>query len=155
MLKLISVAVAIISSNAFASSIIPYIGPVLIKTTHSGFVAPGYNTYTKCEIFNNVMFNSKVVLTNGAGNIQSELTKEVKITGELAKTISDSQKGPFAREMAPVDGPGVIYLARKANPNGSYEEIVLFNDNGGDGTRVTNRSQESITLRNFIDLNCK
>ncbi len=154
MLKSIAIAAAtIISSQSFA--IVPYIGPVLIKTTNSGYVAPGYNTLTKCELYNNTMFNSKIVLTYGAGNVQSEITKEIKITGDLAKTISDSQRGPFSREMAPVDGPGVVYTARKANPNGSYQDVVLFNDNGGDGNRVTNNSFEAITLRNFLDLNCK
>ncbi len=155
MLKLITLSATIFSAQSFASSIIPYIGPVLIKSTHSGFVAPGFNTYTKCEIYNNVMFPSKIVLTNGAGNIESEISKEIKITGDLAKTIADSQKGPYTKEMAPVDLPGVTYLARKANPNGSYEEIILFSDNGGDGRKITNRSTEATSLRNFIDLNCK
>ncbi len=155
MLKLLSLTVSVFCAQAFASSIIPYIGPVLIKTTHSGFVAPGYNTYTKCEIYNNVMFPSKIVITNGAGSLESEVSKEIKLTGDIAKTIVDAQKGPFIREMAPVDGPGVSYLARKANPNGSYEEIILFSDNGGDGKRVTNKATEAISLRNFIDLNCK
>ncbi|KAB8040810.1 hypothetical protein GCL60_02460 [Silvanigrella paludirubra] len=153
MLKFIAISAAIITSNAFA--IVPYIGPVLIKTTNTGYVAPGYNTFTKCELYNNSMFSSKIVLTYSAGNIQSEITKEVKITGDLAKSISDSQRGPFLREMAPVDGPGVVYTARKANPNGSYQDIILLNDNGGDGNRVTNNSIEAISLRNFLDLNCK
>lgn len=155
MLKLLSLSTLLISSYSFAASIIPYIGPVLIKTTNSGFVAPFYSTSTKCEIYKNSMFNNKVVITTTAGNIQNEYTKEVKITGDLEKTIADSQRGPFMREMAPVDGPGVVYSARKANPNGSYEEVILLNDNGGDGTKVTNKSNEAITLKNFIDMNCK
>lgn len=155
MLKYIALPVALLSLQAFANSIIPYIGPVLIKTTHAGYVTPGYFTQTKCEIYNNIMFPSKVVITASAGNLTSEVTKEIKISGDLAKTIADSQKGPFMREIAPVDGPGVTYLARKANPNGSFEEIILLDDNGGNGRKVLNKSIDAAFLRNFIDLNCK
>lgn len=146
MFKSIALFATLISTNAFAA----YNGPLLVKSTHSGYVGPGYHTYTKCEIYKN-----QVVLTIGAENVQSSQTKNISINGDLAKAIEDASKGPYVDQIAPVDGPGVIYTATKISQNGNIENVTLLKDTGGDGRKSENRSPAAIGLRNFLDLNCK
>ena len=146
MFKSIALFATLFSTSAFAA----YNGPLLIKSTHSGYVAPGYRTYTKCEIY-----KDQIVLTTRAENIESVQTKNITINGDLAQAIDDASKGPFDIQIAPVDGPGTIYTATKVLQSGNTMEVILLNNNGGNGKIIENRSPAAIGLRNFLDFNCK
>lgn len=146
MIKALCLGISIISLNAFAS----YTGPLLSKTTATGYVAPGYRTYTHCEIYSN-----KIVLTQSAEGIQSIQTKNYTLNGNLIQAIEEASKGPVREEVAPVDGPSRVYKAKKVLTNGSIEVVDLATDTGGNGKKTENQSPAARGLRNFLDMNCK
>ena len=135
-----------LASQALAA----YNGPLLSKSTHSGFVRPGYRIHTSCEIY-----SDKVVLKLAAENNQSTEERKITLQGDLSKSIEESSRGPIESQTAPVDGPGTYYKAFRILSDDGVETIDLATDSGGNGKRTINRSDAAQGLRNFIDMNCK
>lgn len=144
MYKSLILAAVLLSLNAQASN-----GSTLSKSTNSGFVAPGYRTATKCEIY-----SDKVVLTLSAEGVQSVQERKITLKGAIDKAIMDASKGLIEEETAPSDGPELVYEATQILPNDAMLRVDLGSYTGGDGKRTKNESAAARGLRNFLDLNC-
>ncbi|WP_186645578.1 hypothetical protein [Fluviispira vulneris] len=144
-MKSIFLIAALISSttSAFAS----YEGPLLTKTYHSGYVAPGYNSSLSCEIYSN-----KIVLKQEAEMIGAEQTRPLVLSGNIKRAIQAASMGRIEETPAPVDAPVTIYKAYNVLTNSSVELASSMNNKG---MKSVNQSQEARGLMNLMDMLCK
>ncbi|BBH52186.1 hypothetical protein [Fluviispira sanaruensis] len=142
-MKSIFLISALISSSAFAITEVP----LLTKTYHSGYVAPGYRTSLNCEIYSN-----KIVLKQEAEFIGAEQTRQYVLSGDLKKVIYAASMGRIEESPAPVDAPVTIYKAYNVLTNASVELSSSVNYRGN---KAVNQSQEARGLINLMDMLCK
>lgn len=129
-----------------------YIGPLLVKEATTGFVMPEDSKTQKCEVF-----AQKTVFTThfgGAGNLKSVETKNQTFDGDYMTLIQNAKKSKLVDQPGAVDGPTVRYYAWMINPNDSVTKVMLYDENGGTGTILSNRSSEARILKNALDSLC-
>lgn len=129
-----------------------YIGPLLVKETSTGFVVAEDSKTEKCEIF----AQKTVFTTNfgGVGNLTGVWTKNQTLDGDLMTLIQNARKQKLVNQPGAVDGPTVRYYAWMINPDDSVTRVMLYDENGGTGIILSNRSSEARVLKNVLDSLC-
>jgi len=147
--KVLALGVLALVSSHSAFAI--YHGPLLLRETYPGHVAPGFRLTTQCQVWADKVV--RTVVSEGVSVSQS--TAAMVSTPTLLKVIDAAKAGQLKRESAPVDGPGVVDVAIRILPNDGIEKIILLKANGGDGEVVTNLAAEAKGLRLLLDRLCK
>jgi hypothetical protein len=129
-----------------------YIGPLLVKETSTGFVVPEDSKTEKCEVF----AQKTVFTTNfgGVGGLKSVLTQNQTLDGDFMTLIQNARKQKLVSQAGAVDGPTVRYYAWMINPDDSVTRVTLYDENGGTGIILSNRSAEARVLKNVLDTLC-
>jgi hypothetical protein len=129
-----------------------YIGPLLVKEASTGFVVPEDSKTEKCEVF----AQTTVFTTNfgGVGRLKSVLTRNQTLDGDYMTLIQNARKQKLVNQPGAVDGPTVRYYAWMINPDDSVSRVTLYDENGGTGLILSNRSAEARVLKNVLDSMC-
>jgi hypothetical protein len=129
-----------------------YIGPLLVKEASTGFVMPEDSKTEKCEVF----AQKTVFTTNfgGIGGLKSVLTRNQILDGDYMTLIQNARKQKLVNQPGAVDGPTVRYYAWMINPDDSVSRVTLYDENGGTGLILSNRSAEARVLKNVLDSMC-
>lgn len=141
-------SIALVSSVAEAR----YIGPLLVKEATTGFVMPEDSKTQKCEVF-----AQKTVMTTsfgGTGKLVTVETRNQTLDGDYMTLIQKAKGAQLLNHPGAVDGPTVRYYAYHINPNDSVSRVTLYDENGGTGIILSNRSSEARVLKNVLDSVC-
>ncbi len=140
-------ALALVSTHsAFAI----YHGPLVLRQTTPGHVAPGFRVTTQCQVWADKVV--RTVVSEGVSVSQS--TAATVSYPTLEKAIEAAKAGKLEKTSAPADGPGVVDMAIRILPNDGIERITLLKANGGDGEVVKNLAPQAQGLRLLLDKLC-
>ena len=126
-------------------------GPLLIKSSGSGFTPAAWARSEVCELY-----QDKVVITKSYGFGESETTMSqtinIKLTGDIKAVIALSAKEKLQEtDNQMCDGPSTLTRALSENLS---EDLVLFNT-GACGSKRKNRTGPySFRLKDMIDTYC-
>jgi hypothetical protein len=124
---------------------------LLEKISYPGYTLYEYASAKKCQIQD----DGKMQIQHELGGMTSNSTTPLRLSlTRINQTIAAATSGRITHENWYVDGPTYIYRAYLRKADGTVKSILLYEENGGRGSKTTNQSQAARLLSNFIDLNC-
>lgn len=124
----------------------------LERTSTTGFTLAENAVSSSCSI----SANGVLTINHNAAGLTSSKRDKIAITGEMPRLIAEAAEGSLSNNPYPVDANSIAYriVPDKFPPYVKASTIVLFEQNGGNGSEQINTSPSAVVLRNFIDLNC-
>ena len=124
---------------------------LLEKVSYPGYVMPSYALTKSCTIQD----NEQLVIQYQLDGMSSKRTLPLQLNKASIKAkIAEAETGAMSMESFPVDVATVIYRAYQKQADGKLKMVLLYEENGGSGTKSVNDAQSAVALRNFIDANC-
>jgi hypothetical protein len=125
---------------------------LLERLSYPGMSEAAYAVSTRCTLDDTGQLAMHYRI---GGELGSSRVQQMQLTlAALRAGIRQASRGEYSSEMMPVDAETWIYRAWKRADDGSYAEVVLFEENGGTGQKRVNQDMAARMLKNFIDLNC-
>jgi hypothetical protein len=127
--------------------------PLLSKVVTPGFVAPGHQVGTACDVY-----PDHIVITTslyGAG-IQTKEVKAAKTNlNQLNELLKKASLGHIDEKSGPVDGPTTVLSANFVSDTGVVVNVLLSENNGGNGRVRKNISNEADILTFTLNQLCR
>ena len=142
-------AFLLVAAPAFAA----YQGPLLVKTTQSGFTVPEYTQSQRCEIYADHVVKSQVIGRDL--EFKTKETRSVQTTADFASLLKGILASPIVTENGPVDVATVSYTGIQANALGVMTKVIIRSENGGTGEIQARDSAKARTTLVFIDSLCQ
>lgn len=125
---------------------------LLERITAPGHVMEPYAVSSRCTLDDNEVVETYFQL----GDLKSRRIQQAQLSLQtIRRAINDAASGAIFSEIFPVDAETQIYNAYKRKPDGTYQQVRLWEENGGRGEKKVNQAPSAMKLKNFIDLNCK
>lgn len=142
-------AIFLMTPSALATEM----GPVLVKSSYTGFVAPMWAREETCELY-----RDGLIVSRSFGADLAAKTKEARpviLSGKVDELIQKaSMEQLVAKQNNVCDGPSTKTYAVLKGANGEKTEVVLFRTGGCGSHRLERNEGASKILRDIIDSYC-